>query len=335
MIASMPTLLVITPHPDDEAYAFGGTIALAAKAGWHCIIHCATAGERGKRHDGGPGGAQRVGTVRRRELAASCRVLGAEPPVVWGLPDGALKDEPGQAYRISSLFSALNPDLVLSLGSDGAYGHPDHIAVYEWVRAAWDAVRPVGPPLLLANFPRGLFLEQYEKCLEMMGNPPQPPPEAIGAQSPHYGVDIRSVAKQKRAAIDAHRSQLPSGFTDSIFPGGIVSRLMATERFSDVSGRPRTATGLVLLSLQPPNRDLADLVNLGVKSARWLKEAGIRTPTQLGEMGAGEAYLRVKSQRPESATPNLFYALHGAILGVRWDHLGRDERQALRESRPR
>ena len=50
----MPALLAIIPHPDDESYSFGGTLALAAAASWRCLVQCATSGERGKRHDGGP-----------------------------------------------------------------------------------------------------------------------------------------------------------------------------------------------------------------------------------------------------------------------------------------
>ena len=330
----MPTLLVITPHPDDEAYAFGGTIALAAKAGWRCIVQCASAGERGKRHDGGPTDAESVGTVRLAELAASCRALGAQPPATWGLPDGDLAKEPSQAARISALFSAIEPDLVLTLGADGAYGHPDHIAVYEWVLEAWEASPGLRPPLLFAAFPRGLFLPQYEKCIGMMGMPPYPRPEAIGGQPVHYGVPTLSVVPHKLSAVESHRSQLPLG-ASSMFPGNIIDALWRIERYSDATGEPQIEVARLLHAIQPGDYILESLVNIGKNSANWLRQVGIRTPADLCAAGPDEAYLGVKSSFPEKATPNLYYSLYGAIFGLRWDHMAKAELQILRESLPR
>lgn len=333
-IDDMPTLLVVIPHPDDEAYAFGGTIALAANAGWHCVVHCVSAGERGKRHDGGLADAVSVATVRRAELAASCRALGADPPVIWELPDGALAGEPSHADRIVSLFLKLKPDLVLALGADGAYGHPDHIAVYRWVRQAWEASTGSRPPLLFAAFPRGLFLPQYEKCIGMMGNPPCPPPEAIGAVPAHYGLSTLSVVPEKLSAIRAHRSQIPLG-ANSMFPGNIIHALWRVERYSDAAGEPQIEVARLLHAIQPGGLALEDLVNIGKNSARWLKSAGIPTPADLCAVGPGEAYLRVKSLLPEKATPNLYCSLYGAIFGLRWDQMPKGELQVLRESLPR
>ena len=136
----MPTLLAIIPHPDDETSGFGGTLALAAAAGWRCVIHCATSGEKGKRHDGGPSGALNVGRAREAELRESCRILGSEPPHFWGLPDGSLRLHGGEHARIKRLVTNLQPDVILTLGEDGAYGHPDHLAVTRWVAESVSAL---------------------------------------------------------------------------------------------------------------------------------------------------------------------------------------------------
>jgi LmbE family N-acetylglucosaminyl deacetylase len=157
----MPTLLAIIPHPDDEAYSFGGTIALAARAGWRCIVHCASAGEGGKRHDSGPAGPMALAAARTSELRNSCRLLGARLPTIWGLPDGELADLASEAPRIQGLFGALKPDVALALGPDGAYGHPDHIAVS--AAEAWDDASSRtrrSPPS------RRVCSPQYEKCLD-------------------------------------------------------------------------------------------------------------------------------------------------------------------------
>lgn len=227
----MRTLLAVIPHPDDESYSFGGTMALAAAAGWRCLVQCATSGERGKRHDGGPPGALHLAKTREAELAASCRILGAEPPVFWGLPDGGLRRHTGEARRLAALLQTLAPDVVLTLGPDGAYGHPDHVELNRWVtEAVMAAPRP--PALLWPVFPPGLFLPQYERCIAMMGEPPSPAAEEIGSDAWEYEVAIAALRETKLAAIAAHRTQLPGGDPAAIFPPGIVAALLDVERFT-------------------------------------------------------------------------------------------------------
>ncbi len=231
----MPKLIAFIPHPDDESYSFSGTLALLAKAGWECHIHCASYGERGKRHDGGPATPNAIAELREAELEASCAVLGARPPEFWGLPDGEMRLHRGEQRRITGLISDLRPELLLTLGADGAYGHPDHIALHRWVLEAWLAGAEPRPPLLFPAFPKGLFLPQYEKCLGMMGDPPEPPPDAIGAAIAHYELAIAEVADLKLASVAAHRSQLPGGDPHAIFPPGILASLLELERMEDAS----------------------------------------------------------------------------------------------------
>lgn len=245
----MPKLLAFIPHPDDESYSFGGTIALAARAGWECRIECASYGERGKRHDGGPARPNDVAETRNAELAKSCEALGALEPVFWGLPDGELRLHKGEQARIRSLFGNLRPDLLLSLGRDGAYGHPDHVALHRWVLETWTTLTGPKPPLLFPVFPRGLFLPQWEKCKHMMGDPPVPAAEDMGSDAWHYEVPIRVVRQHKLAAIAAHRSQLPGGDAEAMFPPGIVRALLEVERFEDASGSADAAVAELLAAL--------------------------------------------------------------------------------------
>ena len=246
----MPTLLVFIPHPDDDAYAFGGTMALAARAGWRIHVEVATAGEKGERHDGVPEAPETLGPLRLAELAESCQILGAESPACWGLADGGLRESPDQSPRVARIIAEQRPDLVFALGEDGAYGHPDHIAVYKWVRAGWESLGDGAPPLLLAAFPRGLFLPQYELCIGMMGNPPEPRRDLIGATEADYRVEIGDVRETKLAAIRAHRTQLPGGKAEALFPRNIVQRLLGREMFEDARGGRNGDVATLLGSLR-------------------------------------------------------------------------------------
>lgn len=234
----MPRLLAVIPHPDDEAYSFGATLAAAAVSGWECRVECASAGERGKRYDGGPTGAGPLGTARIAELARSCAVLGLLPPGCWDLPDGSLRDGPSQAERVANLLTSLAPDAVLCLGPDGAYGHPDHVAVWRWVSAAWETTGRQSA-LLFPAFPAGLFAPQWEKCRSMMGDPPDPPVESLGGAPAHYELRTRALRARKLSAIAAHLTQLPGGDPENLFPAGLVTALLPIERFSDATGTPQ------------------------------------------------------------------------------------------------
>jgi N-acetyl-1-D-myo-inositol-2-amino-2-deoxy-alpha-D-glucopyranoside deacetylase len=203
----------------------------------------------GKRHDGGPVTPSDVAKAREAELRASCSLLGAVEPVCWRLPDGRLRDEPEGARLTAALLRSERPDLVLSLGADGAYGHPDHVAFHRWALDAWEALPAPGPILLFAAFPRGLFLPQYEKCRGMMGDPPDPPPSAIGAARHDLQVDITVVRAQKLAAIAAHRSQLPGGDPFALFPPGVVDGLLDYERFALAHGVDRAAAAALLAGI--------------------------------------------------------------------------------------
>ena len=77
-----------------------------------------------------------------------------------------------------------------------------------------------------------------------------------------------------------------------------------------------------------PEKDLADLLNLGEKSAQVLREAGIGTVQELNELGAVEAYLRIKRQGV-AVSLNMLYAIEGALTNTHWNKLDPATREAL------
>jgi len=76
--------------------------------------------------------------------------------------------------------------------------------------------------------------------------------------------------------------------------------------------------------------DLTDLPNIGREVARLLALAGINTPEELVHAGAVEAAIRIKNIRPDDPPCRSMLArLHGAILGVRWHTIPKQEREKI------
>jgi LmbE family N-acetylglucosaminyl deacetylase len=132
-------LLAVLAHPDDESLGFGGTLAKYAAEGVETYLVTATRGERGRFGLLGKGGDPvEVGRVREAELRAAAAVLGIREVFLLNYPDGAVDQvEPTTAIRaVVSHIRRIQPDVVVTFGPEGAYGHPDHIAISQFTTAA-------------------------------------------------------------------------------------------------------------------------------------------------------------------------------------------------------
>jgi LmbE family N-acetylglucosaminyl deacetylase len=131
-------LLAVLAHPDDESLGVGGTLARYAAEGVQTFVVTATRGEggrNGERRDHSPG---ELGALREAELRSACRVLGVSGVHLLNYPDGRLDqvDPHAATAAIAGLISSIRPHVVLTFGPDGAYGHPDHIAISQFTTAA-------------------------------------------------------------------------------------------------------------------------------------------------------------------------------------------------------
>ena len=125
-------LMAVLAHPDDESLGFGGTLAMYAAEGAEVSLLMATRGERGWQGDptANPGPAG-VGRIREAELRAAARELDVREIVFLDELDGQLSqtDATKIVARLVSEIRRIEPDVVVTFGPDGAYGHPDHIAI--------------------------------------------------------------------------------------------------------------------------------------------------------------------------------------------------------------
>jgi len=132
-------LMCVLAHPDDESLGTGGTLARYAAEGVETYVVTATRGERGRFVEG----EQRpnddvVGQVREAELRAAAKALGVREVSLLGYADGGLdRVDPAEAQdAIAAHLRRVRPDVVITFGPEGAYGHPDHVAISQFTSAA-------------------------------------------------------------------------------------------------------------------------------------------------------------------------------------------------------
>lgn len=123
-------ILVVLPHPDDEAYFFSGTLAKYIEEGAQITYACLTLGEMG-RNMGVPLFANRVTlpAIRKQELVASCQAIGIQDLRMLGFHDKMIEFEDQELLdgEILKLIRELNPALVITF-YPGYSVHPDHDA---------------------------------------------------------------------------------------------------------------------------------------------------------------------------------------------------------------
>lgn len=132
------TLVAVLPHADDESI-IAPMLAALTRDGVTVYLIVVSDGSAGAGQQGNlprPELALTVGeliTTRQAEARCAAQILGAEPPIFLGFPDGKLGDYVGDrtlifrlTQRIAEELERLAPDVVITWGPDGGTGHPDH-----------------------------------------------------------------------------------------------------------------------------------------------------------------------------------------------------------------
>lgn len=130
-------IMAVFAHADDEAVTnVSALLARSAREGHMVYLVVATKGELGTNlHAGIPAGDS-LAVVRAAEAGCACKALGIEPPILLGLGDGGLAagftQEPLH-IKLDSVFKKYRPDIIITWGPDGGYGHMDHRTVHTTV----------------------------------------------------------------------------------------------------------------------------------------------------------------------------------------------------------
>lgn len=133
-------LLAVTAHPDDEVF-MGPTLTRYASEGVKVYLAIATKGEKGANDFAKIPAGDPLADARRAEATCACKELGIEPPIFFNLNDGELgaitsplaKNIQAVADNFQKLIDQLHPQVILTWGPDGGYGHADHRLVSDAV----------------------------------------------------------------------------------------------------------------------------------------------------------------------------------------------------------
>ncbi|MDH4092110.1 MAG: PIG-L family deacetylase [Cyclobacteriaceae bacterium] len=193
------TILVFTPHPDDETFSMGGTLALLAKNGNRIHIIIYTNDNKGSLDLEMT--SERLARIRKAEEEKACALLGiAKENIHWlGYEDGDLEYAEPRALRgtIARYIKLYRPDVVFSPdpGATWLQWHKtDHrmaanITNDAFIAAEWHLYYP--EHLLVENLEPFNVREFY----------------FYYSQQPNYEVNITSVFEEKMQAALAHVSQ--------------------------------------------------------------------------------------------------------------------------------
>ncbi len=192
------TILVVTPHPDDETFTSGGTLALLAKNGNNVQIVIYTKDNSGSNDPTMT--RERLEKIRRAEEEEACKILGIPAEnITWlGHDDGMLEyvDRRELTKQVAREIRKHRPDAVFTIDPGAPYE--------QWHKSDHRSGAVITADALRASAWRLYFPE-----LERQGFKHYSVPVVFFYYSaqPNYTVDITSVAEQKSKAAAAHVSQ--------------------------------------------------------------------------------------------------------------------------------
>jgi len=257
------TLMAVHAHPDDEASSTGGVLARYSRDGVNTVVVTCTDGSLGD----APGGikpdepgfdAAVVVETRRRELEASCALLGVRHLERLGYKDSGMMGWPSNAsagafWQMSvedasapliALMEQYRPQVVVTYDSNGSYGHPDHIQAHRITMHAAE-VTAIPDKLYFPVIPRS----SWRKFAPMIRAAGLDESDDVNDDVEEFGtpdelittkVDCEAFVQTKYAALAAHASQTDQSFFMKL-PDGLFDQIFGVESFIrhlDRTGEP-------------------------------------------------------------------------------------------------
>lgn len=238
-------LLLVHAHPDDETLTTGGTIAhYAGQPDTAVTLVTCTLGEQGEVIPPelamlAAGEADQLGGYRMGELAAACAALGVHDHRYLGgagrwrdsgmalAGHGLRATTPDRLHprafaapgafdaQVDALVEVLNevrPQVVITYGPDGGYGHPDHVRAH---RVTVAAVARVPARLLFTVIGRSTLDAGVARLATIAGLPFRlPTPDELPSvpdATVTVRIDVRAVREQRIAAMRAQPTQIAIG----------------------------------------------------------------------------------------------------------------------------
>jgi LmbE family N-acetylglucosaminyl deacetylase len=203
-------IMAVFAHPDDET-SIGPLLAKYANEGHDIYLTIATKGELGvTKHANIPAGDS-LASKRTAEAICACEKLGIKPPIFLGLGDGSLaKDSMDKPLhqKLDSIFKLYQPDVVLTWGPDGGYGHMDHRMVHAVVTELLQAGEySKEPKLFYAGVPTEHTREkinfQTDEVKKSVSNWKPVKKEYLTVRIPYS----KQAFEQAQRALQCHQSQ--------------------------------------------------------------------------------------------------------------------------------
>jgi len=145
----MTTILVFSPHFDDESIGCGGAIARHVAEGGHAAVVFMTRGDLGDTTPGRESSPQQSEQIRKREADEALKILGVQARDYLDFPDGFLQWTPEAVKKAAAMIRKHRPDIIYAPHAQDV--HNDHKATWQIVfdaipRAAWSAFPELGEP---------------------------------------------------------------------------------------------------------------------------------------------------------------------------------------------
>jgi LmbE family N-acetylglucosaminyl deacetylase len=263
----MTTLLLVHAHPDDESILTGGVMVRARLEGHRVVLITATGGgEDGSFAGGELDGPSAPADIRAEELRQACEILGVDRQESLGYREAGGIDtgsaDPSSVFhraplgevaeRVAALLREERPEVVVTYGADGTYGHPDHRRAHDATMRALDllAAEDWLPRKVYAHaLPRSLVTTIVESA---RANGIELPPEVAQSEGTAdeeitTEVDVYDVLDRKLAACAAHATQMHPGIPLAAMAAEVFDTAFGIERYVLLRGElgePRPETSL-------------------------------------------------------------------------------------------